>query len=175
MSQNVSAPYLSINVVGRDALAFGERITILVTSNVPEQALSNMKAFVNGKVVDIIDNKFSYNAYSKHTNIDVSAMLLSERELQQSKLLSHYVEPQHGCDVLHDDFMLYAICFSNLGSVQNAQFFLDGTPIGNQYGEFAVGATVPDDLSLKVFVNDQLLKYKIIKTDNKLISVPDDE
>lgn len=172
ISQNISLPYINVTVLEREALSFGERLTLKISTNVPDRAIDRYVATLNGREIPVIDGKLTFDAYNRHSKVFVQASLLSDRELTITKVLEHEIELQTGCDVLHEDRSLFAVCFSNNGPIQTAQFYLAGTPIGNQYGEAVIGKDVPSDMVLEVMINNSLSKYSIELVDNKLVSIP---
>lgn len=172
VSANISSPYLAMSVENRIGLPVGENVTIKVNTNVPDRAIGSYSAKLNGRDIQVIDGKIRFDAYSTYSKLEVSAQLLSANMLTVTKILKHEIQPQLGCDVVFDRPTLYAVCFSNLGTIEFSQFYLDNIPIGNEYGEYVVGDSVPNDLKLEILVNNELHAFNIEQVGSSFVSIP---
>jgi hypothetical protein len=170
MSQSVASPYIALELIQRQMLDLGESVTMAIQTNVPSGALSNVRAFVNGKQTEILNNEFTFDAYSKYSNLVVAATLLSQRQLRADKLIEHDIDTQFGCDVVFDSPSLYAICFSNHGTVEDPQFYLNEQAIGS-HGQAHFGETVPDDVTLHVTINGAHYRFDIQHAKQRWVAI----
>lgn len=174
VSPNISSPYISLAVITREAMQQGERITVAIETNVPLRAIGDYTAMLNGRDIPVIDGQIIFDSYNQYSKLEVSAPLLSERKLLKTIVIKHEVDPQTGCDVVLDKPTLYAVCYSNLGNIDYAQFNLGGKNIGSKFGELVVGETIPTDLILEVMVDRVVRRFSVEDNENIIVSIPID-
>lgn len=145
-----AVPYLSVRVVNRIPLEHGMRVSLKLFTNAPFLSLDDIKVSIDGFEQQVkFEDTVEFVTYSTSTYISVKALLLNEYVITDNLHLKNDVPAQRECSLAFDPPALYALCSSDVDSIESQQFFLGEKEIGEE-GMVTIGDDIADDLTLAV-------------------------
>lgn len=159
MYQQINTPFIAVQMVNKNEIESGHRVTFQIDSNVTINNLSNIEVEVNGQIL-LPDEQgyYRYNTFKRTDELSVSALLLNIKKLSYDTRFYHQLKADYGCNARIKDQYLYASCYSDSHQVKLEGFTLAGVNVG-KFNRVYVGDEIMPDLRLYAFFDTRRLGY----------------